>query len=49
MKMKKTSDVKKYTSKNGQTTFIKDKTTGKRMVQSKSGKANIANNKKFEK
>jgi hypothetical protein len=43
------NNVKKYESKNGQTTFIKDNETGKKMVQSKSGKSYIANNKKFEK
>jgi len=42
-------DIKKYISKDGNTTFIKDKTTGKRMVQSKNGKSYIANDKKFEK
>ncbi len=47
--MSKQNDVKKYESKNGQTTFIKDKETGKRMIQTKSGKSYIANNKKIEK
>lgn len=41
-------DIKKYVSKDGKTTFIKDKVTGKRLVQNSSGSF-IANDKKFEK